>query len=430
MKFLILCFFLAFSLPCFAITLSQQGGLALAKMETHTQATFRVTGSAPVPAVSSAVGNKIVSKWAFPAGGSLLTRSVVPIKNLAKSVLNLAKTSPWKTGLIILCAQQIGDCAAGVVAIKDWLKNAALGENPDGSFNKPAFGYMWSGYCYTPAHLCVTIGFCLDQSTGGFNYSSDRMAQLTAYASSFPKCSTGGPSVSVTDDEARAALESTPISEPEFEKVLKGLHEAAVQQKNPSLDPEGEQPEIPDSEFTELDGNGGYQKRTPQPDETEVTPDGKVIKKQSDIVCKKTSSNSCDCQKVTNYNITNNDNTVINKPVENVPSDAELGSNGKDNANVSDDFCDKHPDIIGCAKFGDVPTKETIPTTDAPITLSPTSLGSGTCPAPKVTTLSHGRTITMSYQPECDFATKINPIIVSFAWLAAGFIVVGSIKEG
>jgi hypothetical protein len=64
-----------------------------------------------------------------------------------------------------------------------------------------------------------------------------------------------------------------------------------------------------------------------------------------------------------------------------------------------------------------------------PITIDNKSLGAGTCPAPKVINLSGGRTMSFSYQPECDFATKIKPIILAFSWLAAGFIVIGGAKE-
>jgi hypothetical protein len=35
----------------------------------------------------------------------------------------------------------------------------------------------------------------------------------------------------------------------------------------------------------------------------------------------------------------------------------------------------------------------------------------------------------MSYQPYCDFASKISPLIIAFAWLSAGFVVLGSVKE-
>lgn len=90
--------------------------------------------------------------------------------------------------------------------------------------------------------------------------------------------------------------------------------------------------------------------------------------------------------------------------------------------------CDKYPDSIGCAKFGDAGAPDVVQTVNVSATLNPTSLGSGTCPSPNVVQLSHGKTVTFSYQAECDLATGIAPIMIALAWLAAGMLVLSPVR--
>lgn len=48
---------------------------------------------------------------------------------------------------------------------------------------------------------------------------------------------------------------------------------------------------------------------------------------------------------------------------------------------------------------------------------------SGACPSPNTVTVA-GSALTFSYQPFCDFATLLNPLLVTFAYLSAAFIIV------
>jgi hypothetical protein len=91
--------------------------------------------------------------------------------------------------------------------------------------------------------------------------------------------------------------------------------------------------------------------------------------------------------------------------------------------------CDKYPQSVGCLSLGDIPTPDVLPKTDVSITVNPSSWGSGTCPAPKQLTLSNGTTKSWSYQPMCDFMGMAKPVILGIAWIAAGFIVLGSVRE-
>lgn len=91
--------------------------------------------------------------------------------------------------------------------------------------------------------------------------------------------------------------------------------------------------------------------------------------------------------------------------------------------------CDKYPDSVGCSKFGTAPTADTLTTNNVSMSLNPISLGTGSCPTPQVLNLQGQPDITLSYQPYCNFATSISPLVVAFAWLSAGFIVMGAVRE-
>lgn len=90
--------------------------------------------------------------------------------------------------------------------------------------------------------------------------------------------------------------------------------------------------------------------------------------------------------------------------------------------------CEKYPDNIGCAKFGDAPTPEVLPVINASISLNPVSLGHGSCPAPISMATSRG-TFSLSFQPLCDYAVMTSYLFISLCWLMAGYIVLGSIRE-
>ncbi|MEF3074886.1 virulence factor TspB C-terminal domain-related protein [Methylobacter sp. Wu1] len=93
--------------------------------------------------------------------------------------------------------------------------------------------------------------------------------------------------------------------------------------------------------------------------------------------------------------------------------------------------CDKYPNSIGCQDIskGDAPKADTIPTIDVPIVFNPVSWGgSGSCPAPGTINL-HGSTVEISYQPYCDIASAIRPIVIALAFMSAAYIVFGGVKE-
>ncbi|BAK77089.1 TspB virulence factor protein [Pseudogulbenkiania sp. NH8B] len=92
--------------------------------------------------------------------------------------------------------------------------------------------------------------------------------------------------------------------------------------------------------------------------------------------------------------------------------------------------CDKLPNSVGCADLGTPPDAPDIvqQNVSPSFSWSPFSLPT-TCPQPQTLSLSRG-TYTMSWQPECDFATKYSPLVIAFASLGALFIMFGMKNDG
>ncbi|WP_334106597.1 virulence factor TspB C-terminal domain-related protein [Methylobacillus sp.] len=92
--------------------------------------------------------------------------------------------------------------------------------------------------------------------------------------------------------------------------------------------------------------------------------------------------------------------------------------------------CDKYPDAIGCQVMGDVPQFEPLETKE--IDMSSIVLrelpSDNSCPAPLYYTIG-GHTITLSFDPICQYASAFKPLVIAAAWLSAAFIIVGARKD-
>lgn len=97
-----------------------------------------------------------------------------------------------------------------------------------------------------------------------------------------------------------------------------------------------------------------------------------------------------------------------------------------DTAEPTPDHCAANPSTVGCTQLGTPSAAEPLNTLEVPVSVDTTSVGgAGSCPA-DVTTSIYG--ITWSYQPVCDFASAIRPLIIGFAWLSFAYIVVGAVR--
>lgn len=91
--------------------------------------------------------------------------------------------------------------------------------------------------------------------------------------------------------------------------------------------------------------------------------------------------------------------------------------------------CEKNPEILGCATLGTV-TDSVVPTVEKGIAdIIPKAIGgAGGCPAP-VTASFMGRSISFSYDMPCQAAGMLRPLILALAWLAAGVIFIGGVRQ-
>ncbi|PPK67256.1 hypothetical protein B0F88_1143 [Methylobacter tundripaludum] len=163
------------------------------------------------------------------------------------------------------------------------------------------------------------------------------------------------------------------------------------------------------------------QTSTPTAPKSVTTPSGQVQESTSTTTLTQPTTQSISATTTTTTNTINQDNSSHVTTVNNAP---ELPPE----SNEAKTDCDKYPDAIGCSKYGEAPPADAVQTVNVTATLSPTSLGSGSCPSPNIVQLSHGKTVTVSYQPECDLATGIAPLMIALAWLAAGMLVLSPVR--
>lgn len=94
--------------------------------------------------------------------------------------------------------------------------------------------------------------------------------------------------------------------------------------------------------------------------------------------------------------------------------------------------CEENPNALGCLDVGnDLPKPPDVADYEMPFEVTPFSLsGTAQCPPPvAVTLLIDGKTYYIEYQPFCDFAIKIKPIIIALAFLLSFYIVTGATRR-
>ena len=113
------------------------------------------------------------------------------------------------------------------------------------------------------------------------------------------------------------------------------------------------------------------------------------------------------------------------------PDNSDNPPNDKPKPEESQSLCEKHPDIAACAKLDDV-EPEDVQNQQEQLSITPSTgweSGASTCPAP-VTRQVAGLTLEMQWQPFCDLATGIRPVILALAWVAAAMMVIGVARRG
>ena len=127
------------------------------------------------------------------------------------------------------------------------------------------------------------------------------------------------------------------------------------------------------------------------------------------------------------------DHQPVNRPqADGMPKpnpDAEPGTDPTDKPKPEEQqsLCEKHPDIVACAKLGEPGQATPVPNETKTLTIDPEN-GFGpsdaTCPPPRTVEVA-GLTLSMPFDLLCDFATGLKPVIVGLAWLTAAFTFMG-----
>lgn len=110
-----------------------------------------------------------------------------------------------------------------------------------------------------------------------------------------------------------------------------------------------------------------------------------------------------------------------------VTENPEVENSDKPKPEEQQSLCEKHPDVVACAKLGAPPEAQPVPNEDRQLSIQPDTgwgEGSGSCPAPK-TVQVHGFQLSMPFDLLCDFASGIRPVVIGLAWLAAAFTFMG-----
>lgn len=409
----------------------------LPKYGGHAQ--WTLNSSSPVSGSGSFVGPsstattpKISTNVKIPMGASAgaaavaTLTAVIPKYNLAKAAVALVRFNPYLSTALTL----------------GWLANAGYHYLKDtDSFTQDAqpttnVVYSASYGCpdsSTPPIACMVAAKRLNNgcSVGQYSYYCPQAGSYTETSNvwsltwlpepsgapmNLSKSSTtidppsGSPPQSVTVEQVETGLSNKPVSgsadtaqafDDELGELVKNGHMPDTDGATPTLN----------GPTTPVQG----------PKTTTTTPTGDVI----------TSNTTYNNTYTNNYVDTTETTTVVTTPASGLPATTTTSGppNSLQQSQSQPTDCDKYPGSLACSTFGDIPVADVIPTSIVSLSLSPSSLGSGSCPTPQVLDLHGQPDITLSYQRYCDLATGVSPVVIAFSWLTAGLLVIGGIRE-
>lgn len=123
---------------------------------------------------------------------------------------------------------------------------------------------------------------------------------------------------------------------------------------------------------------------------------------------------------------------ISTNPIPNTPytpgtatgTNPSSGTSTGSSPSSTSELCQLFPNISACAALGTAPASPAIPTSSANVSMSPWSIGAsdGLCPAPQVIDVL-GSSLSLSWDPVCQFVQKVRPLILAICALAAALIV-------
>lgn len=126
--------------------------------------------------------------------------------------------------------------------------------------------------------------------------------------------------------------------------------------------------------------------------------------------------------------------TTPNQPtIPNEPSNptGQQGQN-QNQENQKQDFCQQNPNAAQCMPGGDASYEDIVlPENTIDLDFRPENVfqTEGVCPQPKSVDLGEFGQVEFSYQPLCDFAAKLRPVLIMMTILTCAWFVYGALEE-
>lgn len=354
-------------------------------------------------------------------GGKAVT--VPATLRMAANAGNIAKTAmrlnPWMLA---------GTLAAGYLADQylshdgdHWQTPAPVsGTYPYGKTWKNAYGATWGNTCGSSSQGCsadqaAAMGFQVVHAGNLTNiscaYGSGTQPSQTWICnadkpvnSTYP---TGSQLLTITANNQPAAA-FNPFPDSGWDGLPDPLPDVAPELPYAPYLPEGVPVEAPKYDFVPFSAPVG---------EPYTKPDGSTVQPMAKV------SPNGDSVTIDTY-----DQPVTDPQGNPVPNPQPLDT--PEPVPPTETQCEKFPASLGCANL-DTPNAENLNTQARDVALiTPVSIGSaGSCPAP-MTADFLGQSLELSFDPLCTYANALRPLVLAIAWLSAGLIFIGGVRNG
>ena len=126
--------------------------------------------------------------------------------------------------------------------------------------------------------------------------------------------------------------------------------------------------------------------------------------------------------------------TTPNQPNTPTTPDTPTGqqNQNQNQENQQQNFCQQNPNAAQCMPGGDARYEEIVlPENTIDLSFSPENVfqTEGVCPQPKSVDLGAFGQVEFSYQPLCDFAAKLRPVLIMMTILTCAWFVYGALEE-
>ena len=124
--------------------------------------------------------------------------------------------------------------------------------------------------------------------------------------------------------------------------------------------------------------------------------------------------------------------TPPNSPNTPNQPNSPTGQQNQNQENQKQDFCQQNPNAAQCMPGGDTTYEDIVlPENTIDLSFSPENVfqTEGVCPQPKSVDLGAFGQVEFSYQPLCDFAAKLRPVLIMMTILTCAWFVYGALEE-